>query len=179
MNRSQYSSPGHGQRGGIPVTVPYKDSFIRTRDVQEILWTQMKNGFELDIVIISPLKAHVTQYKKSSYVKFFCQSLSADPDLFICKGDYLYVQFPLKTWERGMYSLPISLKRDWCSLGNNNLRVRFVKVRSTLLAMLEIGQQPINAEQSEMAELYYPSPDTRHNPDFELDDDDPADEPGF
>ena len=137
------------------VTRSYQESFIKTIAIQEILWVQMPKGFKCDFELISPLKAKVTDYKASAYIRFVVQAKGNAVKPQVVEGEYLYLQVPLKTWERAMYSIPMDKKRNWNMLGDDNIFLTFDKKNRTLLEFDNVERRECSDEQKKISEEYY------------------------
>lgn len=133
----------------------YYDSFIKTIAIQEVLWIQMPKGFETKLELISPVRAKVTAYKSSAYVRFVAQAKHSSDKPNIIEGEFLYIQMPLRTWERAMYSIPMEKKRNWNNLGKDNIYIELRKVNRTLLEFKEVERRKTSTEQQKVADEYY------------------------
>lgn len=135
-------------------TDTYEDSFIRTINIQEILWTQIESEINFKIELINPLKAKITKYKRTEYVKFLVQAQEDMENPEIVKDSILYFQFPLKTWEREMMFLSYKKKQKWNSLGEDNMMITFMRGGNSI-KFLEIERVKITDEQKDLAVKYY------------------------
>lgn len=135
-------------------TTLYEESFIKTINTQEITWTQINNGQTLKLELINPLRAKVSTFKGTKYVKFLVQALENNEDPAITKDSVLFVNFPLKTWERAMYSISLSKKSHWHDLGEDNIQIEFTKEGKTIMKFSEIERVEITEEQKEFVKKY-------------------------
>jgi len=115
----------------------------------------MPDGFEFEIEIISPVKATVRAVKSCYYVQFVAQALMDSEEPKIRNGDLLLVQFPLKTWERALYAIPLQDKKRWNNLNNDNIYVKAKRIRDSVLRIDKCEKREVTDEQLEFAAEYY------------------------
>jgi hypothetical protein len=133
----------------------YSESFIRTLAIQEILWRHLDKGAELELELVYPLKAKIHRWKQTDYVRFVAQVTKTTPNPQLLEGEFVYIQFPLKTWERAMYAIPLTKKKCWNSLGEDNIYFKGVKHDKTMFVIQDVERRMINEEQRAMAVKYY------------------------
>lgn len=133
----------------------YKNSFIKTIEIQELLWSQITEKATLHLELISPMKAKVNTFKGTKYVTFLAQPLKSNKDPYITQGSTLLIKFPLLTWERAMYRIPLSAKKEWFKLKEDNISMTITKEGKKHVFIEEAVKKRVSEEQKKLAVKYY------------------------
>jgi len=130
--------------------------------IQKLQWTQIPDNTEIEVEIISPLKADQVAFAKSrvrqtNYIIFLTIVERDCEDPKLSKGDYMLLEIPSRTFERAMQLVPLSMKKQLHpqTLKDDNLYIKFKRLKYQTMIITEMERRVIKEEHKEYAKEYY------------------------
>ena len=136
---------------------PIRHPFESCDMIQKIQWNRMQEGEDYHIELILPWKATYRQYMKSGYICFIAKVLKSFKVPESDKGDIILLEFPTRTFERGLWPIKRAVKECFrkTNLGDNNIEM-VIKMRNRQgVDIIDIRRTEATPEDLIEANKYY------------------------